>query len=212
MTPHVSILILNWNGWEDTIECLESLYQINYPNYTVIVVDNDSKDDSVNKIKEYCKGEIKVESEFFKYYPGNKPIEVYEFTEEETKGLKVDEEFLKSSSNEKLVLLVNSENYGFAEGNNIGIRYVLNTFNSDYILLLNNDTVVEENFLNSLVKVAENDAEIGILGPKIYYYDFQGKTDVIANLGGKIDLSKYPGYYDLIETNDFQNYNECNRV
>ena len=42
--PRVSIIILNWNGWRDTIECLESLYKINYPNYDVIVVDKDSKE------------------------------------------------------------------------------------------------------------------------------------------------------------------------
>ncbi len=33
MNPLVSIIILNWNGWQDTLECLESLYQIDYPNY-----------------------------------------------------------------------------------------------------------------------------------------------------------------------------------
>ena len=49
--PKVSIIILNWNGCEDTVECLESVYQIAYPNYDVIVVDNGSK----QKI-EMCKG------------------------------------------------------------------------------------------------------------------------------------------------------------
>ena len=33
ITPNVSIIILNWNGWQDTIECLESLYLITYPDY-----------------------------------------------------------------------------------------------------------------------------------------------------------------------------------
>ena len=72
-SPNVSIIILNWNGWKDTIECLESVYQIIYPNYDVIVVDNDSKDDSVQKIKEYCEGKIKVESKFLNYNTDNKP-------------------------------------------------------------------------------------------------------------------------------------------
>ena len=40
--PEVSIIILNWNGLEDTIECLESLKKITYPNYKVIVIDNGS--------------------------------------------------------------------------------------------------------------------------------------------------------------------------
>jgi len=83
MKPKVSIIILNWNGWKDTIECLESVYQITYPNYNVIVVDNGSEDESIEKIREYCKGKIKVESKFFEYNLGNKPIKIIEYTREE---------------------------------------------------------------------------------------------------------------------------------
>ncbi|MCD6429446.1 glycosyltransferase family 2 protein [bacterium] len=50
--PKVAIIILNYNGWQDTIECLESVLRNNYPNYQVIVVDNGSADDSVEWIRE----------------------------------------------------------------------------------------------------------------------------------------------------------------
>jgi len=50
MNSKVAIIILNWNGWEDTIECLESVFRNTYPNYQVIVLDNGSTDDSVEKI------------------------------------------------------------------------------------------------------------------------------------------------------------------
>ena len=33
--PKAAIIILNWNGWKDTIECLESIFRIDYPNYQV---------------------------------------------------------------------------------------------------------------------------------------------------------------------------------
>ncbi len=49
--PKVSIIILNWNGKEDTLECLESFLQIDYPNFELITVDNGSSDDSVNAIR-----------------------------------------------------------------------------------------------------------------------------------------------------------------
>ncbi len=49
--PKVAIIVLNWNGWADTIECLESLRRITYPNYQIVVVDNSSTDDSVEQIK-----------------------------------------------------------------------------------------------------------------------------------------------------------------
>ncbi|WP_370520470.1 glycosyltransferase family 2 protein [Thermococcus sp. LS2] len=90
MFPRVSIIILNWNGWRDTIECLESLYRITYLNYDVIVIDNGSRDNSIQKIREYCEGKIKVNSEFFKYSPYNKPIRVFEISEDEAKQGKFD--------------------------------------------------------------------------------------------------------------------------
>ncbi len=65
--PTVAIIILNWNGWADTIECLESIFQNNYPNYKVVLVDNNSSDDSLQKIKDYTEGKLAVESKFFDY-------------------------------------------------------------------------------------------------------------------------------------------------
>lgn len=50
--PRVSIVILNWNGLEDTIECLESLKKIAYPNYEVIVVDNGSRGNDAQVLEE----------------------------------------------------------------------------------------------------------------------------------------------------------------
>lgn len=165
ITNNVVIIIINWNRWEDTIECLESVYKNDYTNYSVILVDNDSSDDSVKKIKEYCNGKIEVESAFFKHDPNNKPIEILE-----TKSSTKIENAVESSS-KKLILIESHKNVGFAEGNNIGIRYALKYLNTDYIMLLNNDTVVDKEFLVEMLKVSENDNKIGIIGPKIYYYD-----------------------------------------
>jgi len=156
--PQVSIVVLNWNGWEDTIECLESLYQINYPKYDVIVVDNGSEDDSINNIKKYCNGEMEVKSNFFTYNLTNKPIKIIEFKKEESEFLR--KETLNLPSNKKLNLIKNDENYGFAEGNNIGMIYALQFLGPDYVLLLNNDTFVDKHFLEELVKVADEDAEV----------------------------------------------------
>ena len=172
MNPKVSIIILNWNGWEDTIECLESLYQITYPDYDVIVVDNGSEDESIEKIKEYAEGNIEVESKFFEYSSGNKPIRIIEYTREEAEaGGGKEGEIADLPSNRKLILIKNEKNYGFAEGNNIGMRYALKALNPDYVLLLNNDTAVDREFLGELVKVGESDEKIGIVGPKIFNPD-----------------------------------------
>lgn len=129
MLPKVIIIILNWNGKEDTIECLESLKHITYPNYEILLVDNGSVDGSV---------------EFFREnYP-------------------------------HIEIIANMENMGFAEGNNVAIKKAI-AKKTNYLLLLNNDTVVDPNFLIELVNVAESNAKIGIVGPTVYNYSTKNK-------------------------------------
>ncbi|MBI5458139.1 glycosyltransferase family 2 protein [Methanobacterium sp.] len=194
----VSIVILNWNGWEDTIECLESLFQINYPNFDVILVDNASGDDSLEKIKKYCSGNLKVESGFFKYNPENKPINLLEYTKEfDDPKVHMKKE---NTNRDQLILIKNDKNVGFPGGNNIGMKFALKFFNPDYILLLNNDTVVEKNFLGELVRNGDSEGDIGILGPKIYFYD---KPNIIWSSGCEISWKLSRGIQ--IGTNELDN-------
>ena len=136
----VSIIILNWNGWKDTIECLQSVQQINYPNFRVLVVDNGSSDDSVTEIR--------------RAFPD------------------VD-------------LLETGKNLGYAGGNNAGIAHALNA-QPAFILLLNNDTIVDPDILAAFVDAASVCPAAGIFGAKSYYYS---KPDTIWALGGKWDRS-----------------------
>ncbi|MDP3066368.1 MAG: glycosyltransferase family 2 protein [Methanobacteriaceae archaeon] len=174
MIPRVSIVILNWNGWEDTIECLESVYQIEYSNFDVLLVDNHSEDDSLEQIRAYCSGKLEVKSDFFDYNSDNKPLKVEEHG---------DDEGLQNVDKSDLIIIKNDENYGFPGGNNVGIRFALDNLNPHYVLLLNNDTVVDKKFLNELVNNGESNKKIGIIGPKIYYYN---EADVIWSAGCRI--------------------------
>jgi len=133
MIPKVFIIIVNWNNWTDTLECLESLKNNDYLNYKVVIIDNGSK-----------------------------------------------EKFQISDS--KVKVIYNKENLGFSGGNNVGIKYALEN-KADYILLLNNDTIVSNNFLSKMVEIAEKDNKIGIVGPKIYFPD----SKKIWFAGGKIN-------------------------
>ena len=183
--PRVSIIILNWNGWQDTIECLESVYNISYPNYDVIVVDNGSEDKSIAKIKAYADGNIRINSKFFEYSKIKKPIRVIEylFNEIEPNGgerIEID----AIPPHKRLILIKCEKNYGFAEGNNIAIRYSLKILKPQYVLLLNNDTVVDQQFLSELVFSSLNEENCGICGSKLYFY---AHSEVIQSAGGKIN-------------------------
>jgi len=70
----------------------------------------------------------------------------------------------------QVTVLENGDNLGFAEGNNAGIRHALQG-PADYIMLLNNDTIVHAQMLSVLIETAERDPGIGVITPKIYYYD-----------------------------------------
>lgn len=126
--PKVSIIILNWNGGKDTLECVESVEKITYPNYEVVIVDNGSTDGSWEMLKSRFHGHTLMRME---------------------------------------------ENLGFTGGANAGIKKALAS-GAEYVLLLNNDTVVDTEFVGELVKVAEKDNGIGALCSKIYFYDRPG--------------------------------------
>lgn len=166
--PHVCIVLLNWNRWRDTIECLESVFRLDYPRFTVIVCDNASTDGSFEAIEGWARGDVTAAVR----EPGllrlmqpavPKPLRV----------LKPDCERIADSAARglpSLVLIQTGSNLGFAGGNNVGIRYALKRGDCDYIWLLNNDTVVEPDALSKIVEAAEEDPQLGICGSMIRAY------------------------------------------
>lgn len=183
MNSKVYILVLNWNGWKDTIECLESLQKLNYQNYRIVVIDNGSTDGSMDRIKSWAAGEIPVESKFFNFDHASKPVQWIEYDRvtAEAGGNPVQESDIEAlAPGRNIVLIQTGENLGFAGGNNVGIRYSVK-HGADYIWLLNNDTVADKNSLIEMVKAAETHKHLGFMGAKLLYYE---KPDLIQAAGG----------------------------
>jgi GT2 family glycosyltransferase len=101
-------------------------------------------------------------------------------TEEEPRKLK--ETF--DSNNVRLKVVELKRNLGFANANNIGIRIALQN-GAEYVLLLNNDTIVDPKFLKEMINAAKKDHKIGVLGPKMYYYDDRNR---LWYAGGKVNM------------------------
>ena len=197
-SKRVSVIILNWNGWQYTIDCLESLYQNTYDHYYTIIVDNGSQDNSIKEIIKYCNGHNIVKSIFYKYDQANKPIDYTVLTTKES------ENSVQSHNYKKLIIIKNEINYGFSKGNNIGIQYALNTLQSEYILTLNNDTIVDRYFLASLIGAAERENKIGSCQSKILSMQDPSLIDAIG-----INLSLFGSAYQVgYQQKDCGQYNK----
>lgn len=173
-SPGVAIVILNYNGWQYTAECLESLGHLDYPNWWVVLVDNGSSDDSVERIRAWARGEVRVESPYVREPGWPKPVPMVEYDGEPAGSGDVEKD------EARLVLIRLPENRGFAAGNNVAIRYALRR-GADWTWLLNNDTVAAPDSLREMVRAGESDPRIGVVGCKLLYYD---RPDVIQAAGG----------------------------
>jgi GT2 family glycosyltransferase len=168
--PLVYIILLNWNGWKDTIECLESIFRNQYPNYRVIVCDNDSQDGSLDKIKLWAEGRLECNSEndqlnHLTSPPVFKPLSYVEYNRQEAEN-----GGRRENTDAQLILIQTGGNLGFAGGNNVGLRFVMARNDFSYVWLLNNDTVIEPDALNHMVKRMQDVPGAGICGSTLLYY------------------------------------------
>lgn len=154
MERKIDTIIINYNGIQDTINCLKSLQKVKLPKnfqHQIIVIDNASQGDDDQVIRNK--------------FP-------------------------------RVQVIANAENTGFAQGNNIGIQVAIE-HGADYVLILNNDTQVDPDFIKQLLKAVNRHPQGGIFSPKIYFApgkefhkDRYKKTDVgkvIWAAGGKFD-------------------------
>jgi GT2 family glycosyltransferase len=80
-----------------------------------------------------------------------------------------------------VALIINDVNIGVPAADNQGFEYFLQR-GADYVLILNNDTVVDRRFLSELVRVAKSSSGIGMTVPKIYYY---GQNNLLWSAGAE---------------------------
>lgn len=145
--PRVSIVVVNYNGADDTHKCLRSLRALEYPNAEVVLIDNGSKPP--------------VGEPFAREYPWARVIQ-------------------------------NPVNGGWAGGNNVGIRDAL-ARGADYLVLLNNDTIVSPDLVTRLL--AGLNSGYDVLGPLVHWMD---EPDVVMMDGCTFDAPGSPGFFDRV--------------
>lgn len=161
MEARVAVILLNWNGWRDTLECIESLLSSDYDNFQIIVCDNASTDGSVSKIEGW------LTDNNIQYA--------------KTQAVRINSVESQDSFSEKVLLIENEKNGGFAYGNNVGLKYVCAKSDVKFVWVLNNDTVVPVNSLRLLLEKMDENPQIGICGSKVVYFH---DRNVVQALGG----------------------------
>lgn len=135
---NIFVILVNFNNYNLTIDCINSIQKSTYKNCNIVVVDNASSDESYLVLTDEYKDDDGV------------------------------------------FIIKSNENNGFSAGNNIGINYALEK-NADYIMLLNNDTIIDEKMIEILHSRASDKV---VTTPKMYYFS---KPNIIWYAGGEID-------------------------
>ena len=122
----ICFVILHYIVIDDTIECIESIFNnIKYENYNIVVVDNKSPNSSGKILKD------------------------------------------KYKKNDRVTVILNNENSGFAKGNNIGYKYAKAILKAQFIILINNDTIIKQNdFIDKIINTYE-ETKFYVLSPNI---------------------------------------------
>jgi GT2 family glycosyltransferase len=172
----LGVVLVNFRGAADTIECLESLLRSDIP-LKVAVVDNGSGDGSDEAILAWARGEAA-------YEPPEGPLGAFSTPPlEKPRAIRVLDaaEVERTPGDEGLVLIRSAENLGFAGGNNLGIRHLLRDPAIEAVWLLNNDTVVEPAAARALLATIRTDRRQGMIGTIIRFYH---APETLQALGG----------------------------
>lgn len=175
----VFVSIINFNGRENTLECLSQLDKIETGDFkvSVVVIDNASSE------------KFDINKNFLKKIP--------------------------------LIFIRNDENLGFAGGHNVGIDYAF-SHGADYVVILNNDTLLDKNFVRQLINAAEGNSKVAIVAPKIYFakgfeyhkekYQEEDLGKVFWYAGGEMDWKNVIGHHRGVDEVDNGQYDKTMEV
>jgi GT2 family glycosyltransferase len=176
-TPRIGVVLVNYKGSADTLECLESLLRSDIP-LRVVVVDNESGDGSVERIVDWAAGAVPWAAPDSRLShltspPLEKPVPI--------RVLDADVAVAEAPGEEWLAVVRAGDNLGFAGGNNLGIRHLLLDPAIEAFWLLNNDTVVEPTAARALLTTVRAEPQAGMIGTVIRFYN---APDTVQALGG----------------------------
>ena len=177
----VAVILVNWNGWQDTIECMDTVLAQDHSKLHVFVVDNESSDGSIERITAWCR-DPRAKAEWTRHC-------AVRHRSDDASGSAIDFRLLERSGEAgapvagcRVTLIRSGGNLGFAGGCNVGVR-TAGTEAFDYFWFLNNDSVVASTALGELLRRASRDPRPGITGSTVAYYH---APNTLQAMGGAI--------------------------
>jgi GT2 family glycosyltransferase len=183
--------LVNWRSWRDTLLSLETLFGSDYPAFDAVVVDNNSGDDSINRICSWAQGRelVSVPPELLGLVKLRLQPALNSF-------VVVNESDVREMPTQRasLTLICAGRNGGFAAGNNLGLEYLRRIGGYNYYWLLNNDAFPAPKALSFLVARAVKDPALGQIGATLI---FSQRPDTVQALGGAVYEPKTGRAYHL---------------
>ncbi len=173
--PRLGVVLVNWNRWADTLECLESLHKSAVP-MRIVVVDNGSADGSAAHIVDWAAGTQAAAPADpamarFSQPPVAKPLALARLSAAEAAAT--------DPGDARLTLIDGGGNLGFAGGNNAGLRHLRRDPGLDYFWLLNNDTVAAADAPAALLARLDATHNPGMCGTVVRYYHRPGVVQAL---------------------------------
>lgn len=209
LPPVLGVVLVNFRGALDTIECLESLLRCPQP-MKVVVVENGSGDDTVARLRDWAAGRMLPAAESpqmapFSTPPMAKPLPMVE----------VDASAVGHGPVAQFSLIVSPQNLGFAGGNNLGLRHLRADPQLSNFWLLNNDTVVAPDAPGALLTRMQATPSVGMCGTVVRHYwapdrlqalngsAFSRWTGIGRSLGGEQPVTLKYSPQDVADATDF---------
>lgn len=170
MHKNVIIILINYHGHDDTLECILSVFKSFHQCFKLFVVDNSVGRQSVDILMNQL-SKHDIDFNFLEEVDLNQEIQT-----------------------KKLNIIKANENRGFAAANNIVLKYFVNfSIGADYFWVLNNDTVITPEAMTEMISYFEQNHEkrLGILGATMLYYDDKQYVQGVGGGWNKTLLSSY---------------------
>jgi GT2 family glycosyltransferase len=184
------IILVNWNGRDHTIECLESLMRLDSGDFDVVIVDNGSADGSIAAIEAWADAGAGTGTPESAQWKDGPPWPLLPTERVHVPGVRViDCAAVADASPDgtRITIIAANANLGFAGATNLGLAFGARDPDARYFWLLNNDTVVAPDSLTLLVEKAAARPDAGIIGATLLYYH---QPDMVQGLGGLMDVKR----------------------